>query len=409
LEDIRISLLIRLQSTMDEWSKKKLAASHGGRGMVKYIDYEEQKRLSRLRNVRGSINQSMQHNSWQASQLEKRRKEQIRQRKKKMDAQKRAAEKKVFQVDTGCAATPYEFTKCGLKLRLEKSSSTASAPVKNREVKREADKPATKPLMSQYAKDSIELNRRKHALAQKNNLSKRKEEIKANKQSSGTSVKKEDTDTKKNVVTTQNKDSTNKSVNLVRDNSGSSNNSNSSSGSEGKENGGNQNQEQEKIAKQTLAEGKLLLQRKKTKKKSTDAYFMDFESLKREHAHAIEMLKQLDEENKRLFARRNGEGGEIRRTVEEEEDGIDEVDESLAVTLPEGMLHATHLSISLHDIEDNDLQDDLEVGFEPEAESDNDSHESESEYSCSNSSWSKQEVEEEEEEEEEQDTDVEFA
>ena len=96
--------------TIDTWTKKKAAASNGGAGMCKYIDYEEKKRKERLRNVRGSVNQSMQHNSWHATQLEKRRKEQLRQR--KIDAKKKNRRKKGFQVDTG--RTPYEFTKCGL-------------------------------------------------------------------------------------------------------------------------------------------------------------------------------------------------------------------------------------------------------------------------------------------------------
>ena len=413
---------------MDEWSKKKKAASNGGRGMCKYIDYEEQKRLSRLKNIRGSVNQSMQHNSWQASQLEKRRKEQIRQRKR--EAKKRA-EKKEFQVDTGCAATPYAFTKCGLKLRLDKSK----APEKSRtEAKREAntDKPVSKqlPLVSQYAIDSIELNRRKPAPSQKN-VTKRKEDIKLNKHSGGglevgpdagraTNSKKKDINTKSNAVTQkQAKEDSNKSSNLVRDNTRSSN-SNSSS-SEGKENGDNPNRSNESKnenaeAKQTLTKGKLFLHKKQPMKKSTDSYFMDFESLKREHADAIEMLKQLDEENKRLFVRKDGGVLDLDAewTKEEEDDDINEdaVEKSLAVTLPEGMLHATHLSISLHDIEDNDLQDDREVGTKPEAEVGNElddelcdelDDESEAEHSYSNSCRSKQEVDDEYEEEEDDD------
>jgi len=391
--------------------------------MCKYIDYEEQKRLSRLKNIRGSVNQSMQHNSWQASQLEKRRREQIRQRKR--EAKKRA-EKKEFQVDTGCAATPYAFTKCGLKLRLDKSK----APEKSRtETKREAhtDKPVSKqlPLVSQYAIDSIELNRRKPAPAQRN-VTKRKEDIKLNKHSGGgievdpdagraTNSKKKDI--KSNAVTQKlAKEDSNKSSNLVRDNTRSSN-SNSSS-SEGKENGDNPNRSKESKnenaeAKQTLTKGKLFLQKKQPMKKSTDSYFMDFESLKREHADAIEMLKQLDEENKRLFVRKDLDA---EWTKEEEDDDINEdaVEKSLAVTLPEGMLHATHLSISLHDIEDDDLQDDREVGTTPEAELGNElddelcdklDDESEAEHSYSNSCRSKQEVDDEYEEDEDEDED----
>jgi hypothetical protein len=75
---------------------------------------------------------------------------------------------------------------------------------------------------------------------------------------------------------------------------------------------------------------------------------IDNATLKREHDDAIEMLKHLDEENKRLFVTTDGGSGS--RRTDDEEGGLDEVGESLAVTLPEeGMLHATHLSISLHE------------------------------------------------------------
>ena len=358
---------------MDEWSKKKKAASNGGRGMCKYIDYEEQKRLSRLKNIRGSVN--MHHNSWQANQLEKRRKEQIRQRKREA---KRRAEKKGFRVDTGCAVSPFEFTKCGLKLRLEKSSfTTASGPEKRRtEAKRDANtvKPVESKqlqLVSKYAIDSIELNRRKPAPAGMN-MTKRKDGIKLIKPKQSCGTTKADTNNiKPHATQKQQKDSC-KTANLTRDN-----NNRSCSSSEGKENGDNPNRSNESDSEnalacnRTLTKGKLL-QKKKPIKKSTKSYFMDFESLKREHADAIEMLKQLDEENKRLFVRKD-EGLDIDRKWSEEEEeehaNDDTVEElSAVITLPEGLLHATHLSISLHDIEDNEQdQDAQEVGVKPEA------------------------------------------
>mmetsp|Transcript_5098 Transcript_5098/g.7773 ORF Transcript_5098/g.7773 Transcript_5098/m.7773 type:complete len:427 (+) Transcript_5098:237-1517(+) len=425
---------------MDEWLKKKKAASNGGLGMSKFVDYSEQKRLSRLKNIRGSINQSMQHNTWQASQLEKRRKEQIRQRKREA---KRRAEKKGFQVDTGCA-TPYEFTKCGLKLRLEKSSNT-TAPEKSRtKTKREtnnADEPERKqlPLVSQYTIDRIELHRRKPVPAQKNvNVTKRKEDVKVSKPFGGglkvgpcpdagrtMDSKKKEANIKPNATQRQYKDS-NTSVNLARDNSRSSDSSSSrcsSSSSEGKENGDNSNRSKESDgveAKQTLPKGKLSVQKKKPAKKSTDSYFMDFASLKREHADAIEMLKQLDEENKLLFVKKDGGGLDFdaewtKGQKEKAEDVNDDAgEESLAVMLPEGMLHATHLSISLHEIEDDDLHD-REVDANAKLGdklADGLDDESDSENSYSNSSLSKQEGDDEDEQdfedsEEGVDTDVE--
>ena len=353
--------------------------------MCKYIDYEEQKRLSRLRNIRGSINQSMQHNSWQASQLEKRRKEQIRQRKREA---KRRTEKKGFQVDTGCAATPYEFTKCGLKLRLAEKTSS-SVPVK-RGVKgkkeTDRDKAATTKslqLVSQYAIDRIELNRRKPVPAEKN-VTKRKDDVNLKMHSSVHDVKmKKDSIIKPKVNRKEVKTKDSNPETFPQDFSRSSSSSNSDSSSEGKENGDNPNQGQPEDNKNSNIEtrqqtrGKPVMLSKKTKKKSIDSYFMDFDSLKREHADAIEMLKQLDEENKRLFGKKDAVGlgldinvnlnAELTKAKEQEEtDDVvpDEAEQSFDVTLPEGMLHATHLSISLHDVEGDDLHPECDSGRE---------------------------------------------
>lgn len=392
--------------------------------MCKYIDYEEQKRLSRLKNIRGSIN--IQHNSWQANQLEKRRKEQIRQRKRDEEAKKRrrraaetAKKKGGFLVDTTATGTaPYEFTKCGLKLRLEKSSSStttasASGPEKRRTDANTDNKSENKQqltLVSRYAIDSIELNRRKPPHVRKKNVTKRKEQS-CGPDASGRAMNAKKKEGTKNIKpgATQKQPQPNSSQTA---NSGSSS---SSSTSKGKENGDNPNRSSNQSSdseyttkacneQTSLTKGKLLLQKKKQiNKKSSESYFMDFESLKREHADAIEMLKQLDEENKRLFVRKDGDGLDVdaKWTDEEEEerenvndDDDDVVEESSAViTLPEGMLCATHLSISLHDsIGDDYLQeqdDRQEVGSKRKDdlgdESDDESDAGHSNSNCSRS------------------------
>jgi len=318
--------------------------------MCKYIDYEETKRLSRLRNVRGSISLLQQHNSWQALQLQKRRSEQIRQRKKDENAKKKDEEKKGFQVDTGSTATPYEFTKCGLKLNLSSQANRRGADV----VKEEMSQPESskQPLMSRFARDSIELNRRKNAPSEKKI---------ASLKDGGTNEKNKQAKKDVKPIVVRNKNSNEPISDGETNNAGRSN----SSRSEGKENDeANQNQTCGNAVEQPLIEGKLLLKRKKTRKKSTALYFMDFESLKREHADAILMLKQLDEENKRLFVTEHEENVDEEIANWANEDNEVRIDESIVadVILPDGLMHATHLSISLHDLEDNPLQQHVNNG-----------------------------------------------
>ncbi|KAL7460049.1 hypothetical protein ACHAXS_000517, partial [Conticribra weissflogii] len=109
---------------MDTWAKKKRASeSCGGLGMAKYVDSTETRRLSRLKNVRSSIGNAMAHNSWQKQQIEKRRREQLKQR--KQEAKKKPIGDGI-KIDTG--VTPYEFTKCGLKLKLDKPAIGGKNP-----------------------------------------------------------------------------------------------------------------------------------------------------------------------------------------------------------------------------------------------------------------------------------------
>ena len=99
---------------MDKWVKKKKAAETcGGTGMAKYIDTDEARRLTRLKSIKSSIN--FKHNDWQAQRIEKRRRERLR--KQKEEATRKPlgdgihVETKVSKVDA--------MTKCGLKLKLK--------------------------------------------------------------------------------------------------------------------------------------------------------------------------------------------------------------------------------------------------------------------------------------------------
>ena len=238
--------------------------------------------------------------------------------------------------------------------------------------KRENDILANKPLVSQFARDSIELNRRKNVTNRKKEEAKPSSSL-PNKPSNGNINKKKVTTTKNKVcekkaaAPADKKDPADEATTAVR----------AKAGGKGKENG-------DSNADTILAEGKILMRRKSsTKKKMTsDSYYMDFESLKREHADAISMLKQLDEENKRLFVKKEDAVDDSNACAATfgwagGEDGSEEllgqdVDESIVpVSVPEGLLDATHLSI---DIDNNDEEYDVDIKDEAEAQvgSDND-------------------------------------
>ncbi|KAL7486510.1 hypothetical protein ACHAW6_012123, partial [Cyclotella cf. meneghiniana] len=112
---------------MDKWTKKKRAAeSCGGKGMTKFVDSTEARRLSRLKNTKSSIGTKMTHSGWQKNQIEKRRKEQLRQRKEKAN-QKPIGEG--IRVDT--SIQPCDYTKTGLKLKLDQPTSKQTVKERN--------------------------------------------------------------------------------------------------------------------------------------------------------------------------------------------------------------------------------------------------------------------------------------
>jgi hypothetical protein len=81
--------------------------------MAKYIDSSEATRLKRLKSIKSSIGNHTSHNGWQKQQIEKRRKEQLRQRK---EAAKRKPLGGGIQVDTKISKSD-AVSKCGLKLK----------------------------------------------------------------------------------------------------------------------------------------------------------------------------------------------------------------------------------------------------------------------------------------------------
>lgn len=94
----------------------------GGLGMSKYIDSNETRRLSRLKNVKSSIGNKISHNGWLKRQIEKRRMESLRQRKEEA---KRKPLGDGIQVDTKVSRSD-AVSKCGLKLKGTKEKEEIS-------------------------------------------------------------------------------------------------------------------------------------------------------------------------------------------------------------------------------------------------------------------------------------------
>jgi len=231
-----------------------------------------------------------------------------------------------------------------IHIRYPSAPSTKSREVAAAAAKRENDILANKPLVSQFARDSIELNRRKNVTNRKKEEAKPSSSL-PNKPSNGNINKKKVTTTKNKVcekkaaAPADKKDPADEATTAVR----------AKAGGKGKENG-------DSNADTILAEGKILMRRKSTtKKKTSDSYYMDFESLKREHADAISMLKQLDEENKRLFVKKedavddsNAYAATFGWAGEDDSEELGQDVESIVpVSVPEGLLDATHLSIDI--------------------------------------------------------------
>ena len=105
-----------IRIAMDKWVKKKKAVETcGGTGMAKYIDTDEARRLSRLKRIKSSISSKIKHNDWQANRIEKRRRERLRQQKEEA---KRKPLGDGIHVDTKVSKVD-AMTKCGLKLKLK--------------------------------------------------------------------------------------------------------------------------------------------------------------------------------------------------------------------------------------------------------------------------------------------------
>jgi len=248
---------------MDKWSKQKASETCGGQGMGKFIDYNERKRLNRLKGIKSSIGSNTSHSGWQKHQLEKRRKEQLRQRKK-------AAKKKPLgdgiKVDTKVTKSD-AISKCGLKLKINHECSAAN----NVQKKTKALAPPKE--ASQEKKSSLLIHRRKRCpKKQANNPSKAESNLPLLEDRSNISDGKK---LKQKFIQKQ-----------CERKCGSNQRYQVDDGKEYSDSTPNDT-------------GHAVL--KKGAAANSKKYFMDIDSLRREHADAIKMLEELDkcEGNKR--------------------------------------------------------------------------------------------------------------
>mmetsp|Transcript_15764 Transcript_15764/g.33922 ORF Transcript_15764/g.33922 Transcript_15764/m.33922 type:complete len:424 (-) Transcript_15764:94-1365(-) len=245
---------------MDTWSKRKATEKCGGLGMVKHVDSNETRRLNRLKHVKSSIGSNMGHSGWQKQQIEKRRKEQLRQRKK-------AAKKKPLgdgiQVDTKISRSD-AISKCGLKLKAQHDAASGKARARNVEVSERQKKEVPR----RANPSGLRLNHRRNAPMKQVDRSNVSENLATIKQDTAQEPK------QRSQIHGSNP--------RFR-------------GDDGKENSDNSTNREPIVSKDT----KQTVVSKKAP--HANKYFMDIDSLRREHADAIKMLEELDkcEGNKR--------------------------------------------------------------------------------------------------------------
>ena len=233
--------------------------------MLKFIDVKETRRLSRLKNVKSSIGSTISHNGWLKKQIEKRRIEKLRQRKE--EAKKKPIGDGI-QVDTKIRKSD-AVSKCGLKLKVtntQEESSRNSYRRMTNQVEKSMNTPA---LMDEKETQALNLSaaslqrRDQTSILRKNSTNQPTNRTSATKLNNSIRCESERRPCRVN---------------------------------KGKENNQNpyKNKSQHKDAVEHMGT---------TKKRSTTSkhFYMNIDSLRREHADAIKMLEELDinEGNKR--------------------------------------------------------------------------------------------------------------
>ena len=321
--------------------------------MEKYIDSNEARRLSRLNNIKSSIGSKMQHNGYLKIQTERRRKEQLRAR--KMEAKNRKHIGNGIHVDTSISKAD-AVSKCGLKLKVtqENTARQVSSRVHQEKKKVEAKKPSTRRRFVPKKKQAVHVEEEASLPLLKDRL-----KVSDVGNNNSTNIRSKQP---KQLAPIQSKPIQRKSLihqrRRVEDGKENSDNSNSSSN--------NQELPRNKPDLSAVHKGASTTSPKK--------YFMDIDSLRREHADAIKMLEALDKnegqrrrrsldssaESNASFASYNS----VNNTLDDEfvQDcssrspyadevvvGRNDTNNDAPHTVTESFLDMTHLSISLRD------------------------------------------------------------
>lgn len=245
--------------------------------MSKYIDSNEARRLNRLKHVKSSIGGSMGHNGWQKQQIEKRRREQLRQR-------RRAAKKKPLgdgiRVDTKVSKSD-AISKCGLKLKVQQDADGGNKA----RARKEASGPPRE--ASHKTGPGLPLNRRRYNPTKQTDGSNASDDRAAMKRNSIQKPKPAKQAPRKHVSNTRFR------------------------GDDGKENSDNSaNNKRPRVSKEAPRADAAPRRVPPSKK-----YFMDIDSLRREHADAIRMLEELDKcegEKRRSLGSSEGNSFDLR-------------------------------------------------------------------------------------------------
>ena len=325
--------------------------------MQKYIDSNEARRLSRLNNIKSSIGSKMQHNGYLKIQTERRRKEQLRAR--KMEAKNRKHIGNGIHVDTSISKAD-AVSKCGLKLKVTQESTARTARQVSSRVHQEKKKVEVK--QPSIRRRFVPKKKQVVHVEEEASLPLLKDRLKVSDVGNNNSTNIRSKQPKQLApIQSKPRNSLIHQRRRVEDGKENSDNSNSSSNN------------------QELPRNKPDLAAVPPKKEvssttSQKKYFMDIDSLRREHADAIKMLEELDKnegqrrrrsldssaESNASFASYNS----VNNTLDDEfvqdcsskSPYTDEVvvrrnntNNDAPHTVTESFLDMTHLSISLRD------------------------------------------------------------
>ena len=241
--------------------------------MAKYVDASEAMRLKRLKNIKSSLGNKMSHNDWQKEQIEKRRKDQLRQRREEA---KRKPLGDGIRVDTKISKSD-AISKCGLRLKAAFISKTQERKPK------EMVPPQQKKSRTVLAEQDEENEEGRRRRFQSNN-----------RRYSCDPIKRADNANNPGIIprisSFPNLGTLKEAAPIPKKQQKKDSSTTRSQMDEDKENSGDSNSMSKDCA--TAADDVAVFPTKT--KTVAPKYFMDIDSLKREHADAMKMLEELE-------------------------------------------------------------------------------------------------------------------